>query len=57
MYDLMYVTDSVLKCYYCEEISGNCNAENYGKLVQCQMKNPLEPHYGDYCSVGHTGEK
>ena len=43
-----------LRCFYCDEV--DCSENDKGKEVECQMRNPLESHYGDYCAVGHSGE-
>ena len=44
------------ECYFCDENSGDCSADNYGERVHCQMENSEAPHYGSDCVVGHTGE-
>ena len=44
-----------LQCYYCSHDS-TCNADEPGELVECQMNDPRERHYGDACEVAHTGK-
>ena len=44
-----------LQCYYCLHYD-ECTADKPGELVECQMENPSEPHYGDACEVAHTGK-
>ena len=44
-----------LQCYYCLHYD-KCTADEPGELVECQMENPSEPHYGDACEVAHTGK-
>ena len=45
-----------MRCFYCGVEDGiECTSGIHGEEVQCQMENPQEPHYGDYCYVGHNG--
>ena len=48
-----------LECYYCFGHAGtehdDCDVDEYGEKVVCQMHDPREPNYGDVCFVGHTG--
>ena len=49
-------TGTGLECYYCDESNSEmCNSNEAGEIVKCQMAAPEGPHYGDSCSVGHTG--
>ena len=53
------VTEAGLECYYCEsDIYGNqCNSNETGTIIKCQMHSSSELHYGDVCAIGHTGKK
>ena len=44
-----------MQCFYCLHYD-DCTADKPGELVECQMENPSEPHYGDACEVAHTGK-
>ena len=48
-----------MKCHYCFGHGGtehpDCDSENYGPEVECQMQNPTLPYFGDVCLVAHTG--
>ena len=44
------------QCYFCDETTEDCSADNYGERVHCQMEDSEAPHYGSDCAVGHTGE-
>ena len=48
-----------MECYYCFGHAGtehdDCDVDEYGEKVVCQMHDPREPNYGDVCFVGHTG--
>ena len=50
----MYI-DSGLDCYKCGHDNGDCNSDQYGEEVKCQMEDPENPNYGDSCYVGHSG--
>ena len=53
---LYYVyIDSGLDCYKCGHEDGDCNSDQYGEEVKCQMEDPENPNYGDSCYVGHSG--
>ena len=56
-FTIYLVTD--LNCYFCnsqDEEHSECNAEEAGELVNCQMSDSKDPHYGNACIVGHTGK-
>ena len=54
-----HVSGTGLECYYCYGHSGTekdeCDSDITGEPVYCQMHDPKFPHYGDVCSIGHTG--
>ena len=57
-HSLLKITETDdLECYYCESDAGTpCNADITGGIIKCQMHSSEEPHYGDVCAIGHTGE-
>ena len=48
-----------LECYFCQSddhhLLEECNAEHPGGIVKCQQVDGDAPHFGRYCTVGHTG--
>ena len=53
---LKFTPTDDLECYYCESDAGTpCNADILGDIIKCQMYSSEEPHYGDICAIGHTG--
>ena len=53
---LKFTPTDDLECYYCESDAGTpCNADIPGDIIKCQMHSSEEPHYGDVCAIGHTG--
>ena len=54
--NIFYTIGNGLQCYYCSH-DATCNADEPGELVECQMNDPRERHYGDACEVAHTGKK
>lgn len=54
-----FVSGTGLECYYCYRHAGTerdeCDVDIFGETVECQMQDPKLPHFGDVCSVGHTG--
>ena len=44
---------TALVCYECHD--DECGEHEYGHGVTCQMENPEDEHYGDFCYVAHTG--
>ena len=47
-----------LDCYYCESTlisNKDCNAEESGRIVKCQLNDTEGDHYGNVCAVAHTG--
>ena len=53
----IFLEKGALKCYYCGHQEDECNEFETGELVDCQVNNPEEPHYGDSCYVGYPGKK
>ena len=53
------MTEDGLQCYYCQENGGEehdkCTSDIAGEPIHCQISDPLSPHYGDVCAVGHSG--
>ena len=59
MISTQIILESGLECYYCHSDDHQkleeCNAEHPGGIVKCQTEDSDAPHYGTFCSVGHTG--
>ena len=56
---LSFLQGSELECYFCQSddhhLLEECNAEHPGGIVKCQQEDGDAPHFGRYCTVGHTG--
>ena len=50
----IFISGTGLSCYYCG-YHETCSADEPGQVVQCQMEDPREHHFGDSCEVAHSG--
>ena len=51
--------ETALRCFYCghdDGVGDDCDSDNTGPEIDCQMDDPEDKWYGDSCYVMHSGK-